>query len=96
MNAMTVLPNPGMGNPDVARFGAMVQGVEGVIVIATALAARARPIDLAGLTDTIGLLCARALDLAPDDGRAVRASLAALNEKLDALEAALRQAAEAP
>ena len=84
------LARPDEPTPDVARFRAMVQGIEGVITVATALAARARPIDLAGLTDTVGLLCARALDLAPDDGRAVRASLAALDDKLHALEAALR------
>jgi hypothetical protein len=58
--------------------------------VARGLVEAGRHIDLAGLEDQVGLLCAKALDLPPEDGRAVRADLFALLARVDALSVALR------
>ena len=58
--------------------------------LARTLAAAGRPIDLAGLDGQIGLVCARALDLPPEEGRIVRGDLQALLAEVDALTASLR------
>ncbi len=42
---------------------------------------------------SIGLLCAKALDLAPDEGRVLRVALISLREELDQLSATLRNSA---
>jgi len=47
-------------------------------------------VDLAGLDHTVGLLCAKALDLAAAHGRAARAGLVALLTEIDALSLSLR------
>ena len=57
--------------------------------LAGALVEAGRRIDLAGLDLQVGLLCARALDLDPEEGRLVRAELVALRESVDALAALL-------
>jgi hypothetical protein len=49
-------------------------------------------IDLNGLEDQVGLLCAKALDLQPDDGRAMRNDLVAVLARVDALGVALARA----
>ena len=59
------------------------------LILAGALVEGGRRIDLAGLDSQVGLLCARALDLDPEEGRQVRADLIALREMLDALVARL-------
>ncbi|MBV8616822.1 MAG: hypothetical protein JOY66_24040 [Acetobacteraceae bacterium] len=58
--------------------------------LARALAESGRPIDLAGLDGQVGLVCARALDLPPEEGRLVRGELQALLSEVDALAASLR------
>jgi hypothetical protein len=58
--------------------------------LARALAEAGERIDLAGLAGHVGLLCARALDLAPDQGREMRVELITLRGDLDALAHALR------
>ncbi len=58
--------------------------------LARALAEAGRPIDLAGLDGQVGLVCARALDLPPDEGRAMRGDLQALLAEVDALANSLR------
>ena len=57
--------------------------------LAGALVEAGRRIDLAGLDSQVGLLCARALDLDPEEGRQVRTDLIALCEMLDTLAALL-------
>lgn len=57
--------------------------------LARALAEAGERIDLAGLTTHVGLLCAKALDLAPEQGREMRAELITLRGDLDALAHAL-------
>ncbi len=57
--------------------------------LARVLVEAGEQIDLAGLTAHAGLLCARALDLAPEQGREVRAELMTLRGDLDTLAHAL-------
>ena len=58
--------------------------------LARALAGQNRPVDLAGMQDSIGLLCAKALDLDPAEGRTLRIALIALRMELDQLSTAMR------
>ncbi len=48
-----------------------------------------REVDLSGLQDSIGELCARALDLAPTTGLELRALLVALRKEVDRTTAVL-------
>jgi hypothetical protein len=59
------------------------------IGIACALAESGRAIDLTGLDHQVGLLCAKSLDLPPDEGRCVRPRLIALSGAMEALSRAL-------
>ncbi len=56
-----------------------------------ALVAGGRNVDLMGLERQVGLLCAKALDLPPEDGRAVRPVLVSLLADLDTLSSTLSQ-----
>jgi hypothetical protein len=69
----------------IAATAAMLRLAEG-------MATAGRTVDLAGLEDRIGLVCARALDLPAEDGARVRVALVALLRDLDALGVALRRA----
>ena len=66
----------------------LLEQIGGVLRLARVLAAAHRPLDLTGLNDLAGRLCAAALDLPPEQGRALRPALAALIGELDALAAA--------
>lgn len=68
----------------------MAEGLRQSLRLARALAGRERPVDLAGVQDSMGLICAKALDLPPGDGRAARVVLIALREELDQLSTVLR------
>ncbi len=63
--------------------------------IARVLLEHGRSVDLAGLDNGAGLLCAKALDLPPDLGRAAVADLLTVWKEIDSLTAALRGAAPA-
>ncbi len=56
-----------------------------------ALVAGGRNVDLVGLERQVGLLCAKTLDLPPEDGRAVRPVLVNLLADLDTLSSTLSQ-----
>lgn len=58
--------------------------------LARTLALQGRPIDLTGLDGQVGLVCARALDLAPEEGRAMCDQLERLRTEIDALAEAMR------
>ena len=58
--------------------------------IARALVRHGRTVQLAGLDNGAGLLCAKALDLPPDSGRTVLADLLELRNEIDQLTAAVR------
>jgi hypothetical protein len=74
---------PGQAVRDFAR------SLAGTARLACALAEAGEQIDLAGLSTHVGLLCARALDLAPEQGREMRVELMTLRAGLDALAHAL-------
>lgn len=86
---MQVAPLPSAPDTsDDARMAA-VEGLAGKAVgalrLAGALAQGGRRLDLAGLDQMVGRLCAQALDLPPAQGRMVRPLLLALLRELDAL-----------
>ena len=72
---------------------AVAEGLRHSLRLTRALAGQNRPVELDGMQESVGLLCAKALDLAPDDGRVLRVALIALREELDQLSAVLRAAA---
>ncbi len=57
--------------------------------LARALVLAGRTVELAGLEGQVGLLCAKALDLPPEEGRQMRTELAILLAELDALAGTL-------
>lgn len=68
---------------------AMIEGALATVRTARALAEGRRRIDLAGLDDMVGRICARALDLPPAAGRKLRPRLIALDDELRRLGEAL-------
>lgn len=78
---------------NLASASAMAEGLRHSLRLARALAGQNRPVELEGMQDSVGLLCAKALDLAPAEGRIFRVALVALREELDQLSATLRAAA---
>ncbi len=66
-----------------------IEDLQKTIAIATALLKSRRKVDLRGLDNAIGVLCAKTLDLMPDEGRMLRPALIELSRALDALIAAL-------
>lgn len=75
---------------------AFADGVSRTLQIARALVEADREVDVSGIENTVGLLCARVLDLPPELGRSLRARLAGLRDDADALSAALAARATAP
>lgn len=71
---------------------ALADGVARMLSMTRALVTSQREVDLGDMRDLIGRLCAQALDLDPDRGRAVRPRLILLRNELDALTAAVRDA----
>jgi len=65
------------------------EGVAAMLRMARALLDSQRHLDLTGLDSLVGPLCARALDLPPEQGRALRPLLIGLLADLDALQAAM-------
>jgi hypothetical protein len=74
----------------VTQAAAMAEAASGTLRLARALVEARRSVDLAGLQNAIGRMCAAALDLPPEQGRALRPQLAAVLAELDALERAMR------
>ena len=75
---------------------AFTDGVTQTLSVARGLVEAGRYVDLAGLEDQVGLLCAKALDLPPAEGRAIRADLIALLARVEALSGALLHARALP
>ena len=68
---------------------ALAEQLTGMVTRAAALLRAGRHVDLAGLDSEIGLLCAKSLDLPPDEGRRVRPWLVGLSGGIEALSQAL-------
>ena len=79
-----------------AELLAFAAGVSQTLSVARGLVEAGRCVELAGLQDKVGLLCAQSLDLPPDEGRAMRAELIVLLARTQALSAALSQAGGKP
>jgi len=75
------------------RASAMAEAACATLRVARALVESRRSVDLAGLQDAVGRLCAACLDLPPEQGRTLRPQLATVLGELDALSVALRGAA---
>jgi hypothetical protein len=73
----------------VAAVRALAAELTQMIGVACALAESGRTIDLTGLDRQVGLLCAKSLDLPPDEGRGVRPRLIALSGSMEALSRVL-------
>lgn len=89
---MDLAASPALSD-DLAAAAAMAEGLRQSLRLARALAGQNRPVELDGMQDSIGILCAKALDLAPSDGRRLRVALVALRDELDQLSTTLRAAA---
>lgn len=62
-----------------------------MMAVARALVESHRQVDVEGIQEQVGLVCARALDLAPARSRLARAELHRLIQGLDALHVAMRE-----
>ena len=69
----------------IAAVHALAEELTKTIDLACALGECGRAIDLTGFDRQIGLLCAKSLDLPPDEGRCMRPRLVALCGAIDAL-----------
>jgi len=81
---------PALPDTPIERVRAGACALRRTAALARAFAEAGRPIDLAGLDGQVGLVCARALDLPPEEGREMRAELRALLAEIDALADTLR------
>jgi len=70
---------------------AFAAGLAEVLRLARVMTEAGRPVDLSGLERHVGLLCAKTLDLPPEQGAALRPLLTAVLADADALQAALEQ-----
>jgi hypothetical protein len=80
----------------VAPFGRardLADAIANTLRLARALVGAGRKVDLAGLDGPIGLLCAKSLDLSPEEGRQMRILLLGILEEVDAVSELLRAAA---
>lgn len=73
-----------------AALRAQLDGLLATLRLAQALTESGERIDLTGLDDQIGRLCAGALDLPPTISRALRADMAQLGLQISALTTTLR------
>ena len=69
--------------------GEMITSIVATLQIVRSLLTAGRQVDIEGLDRVVGVLCARALDLPPEQGRMVRPNLAILLIELDTLSVAL-------
>ncbi len=74
-------------HPDAAcqRLLTLAERLGRTIAVARGLIAAARTVDLAGLEDGVGLLCAKALDLEREDARRLLPALLELRAQIDGL-----------
>lgn len=81
---------PGEQARHIAGLRARALELRGTLRVAGALVQGGRSIDLAGLEEQVGRLCAATLDLTPEAGRALRADLFDLRGDAVALILALK------
>jgi hypothetical protein len=90
----THLPSPPAASPacPAQAVRSAAQALGAILRLAQALAERGEGLDLAGLDQQVGRVCASALDLPLAEGRELRADLFALRQQVDLLAQALRGA----
>jgi hypothetical protein len=76
----------------IGRTRSLAGGIVTPIRLSRALVDTGRNVDLAGLDRVVGLLCAKALDLQPEQGRELVPELSAMLQEIDDLTAALTAA----
>src|SRR6478752_1031450 len=76
----------------IGRTRSLAGGIVTTIRLSRALVDTGRNVDLAGLDRIVGLLCAKALDLQPEQGRELVPELSAMLREIDGLSAALAAA----
>lgn len=74
-----------------AAASALAEELASTISLARALAESGRAVDLTGLDLRIGLLCAKSLDLPPEQGREMRPALVLLSRAVEALSRVLAE-----
>jgi hypothetical protein len=74
----------------VAAVRNLAQAIAGTLRMARGFLAAGRQVDLTGLEDLVGLLCAKTLDLEPEQGRQMRVVLIELRRELDTLSSLAR------
>ncbi len=89
---MTPWPPP--AHDPVAAQHDLAEQVRKTVAIARALAGMDREVEVVGLDHMVGLLCAKTLDLPPDQGHTARPGLLAILAEIELLSATLR--AKAP
>jgi hypothetical protein len=83
---------PPMSDPQTQAI-AMAEATCGMLRMARALVDSRRTVDLSGLQNAIGRLCAATFDLEYEEGRKLRPHLTAVLGELDSLEQAMNIAA---
>jgi hypothetical protein len=73
-----------------------MEDISNTVVIIRRLIENGRQVDLTGLDDRVGLLCAKTLDLPPELGRALRPDLIRLLAEAEAVSAALASRSATP
>ncbi|MGA3400078.1 MAG: hypothetical protein ABSC95_12735 [Acetobacteraceae bacterium] len=87
---------PNDAETPLATVRACLEQLGRTLGIARNLVRAGKLVDLTGLDAEMGFVCARTLDLPPDEGRAMRPELIALRAEIDALTAALATRAPPP
>jgi hypothetical protein len=87
---------PNDAETPLATVRACLEQLGRTLGIAHNLVRAGKQVDLSGLDADVGYVCARTLDLPPDEGRALRPELLGLRAELDALSTALEQRAPPP
>lgn len=90
LNDLELWPRP--AHDAVGELASLSKTLHDTVNLAAGLAAGGRRVDMAGLDRSVGLLCAKALDLPPGEGRTACALLFSLLSQIDALGVALRAA----
>ena len=85
-------PWPQPAHDAAAGLASLSKALHDTVNLAAGLAAGGRRVDVAGLDRSVGLLCAKALDLPPAESRAACGLLFSLLNRIDALGVALRAA----
>jgi hypothetical protein len=74
---------------EIGAVRALAEELTTMVGVARTLVEANRAVDLTGLDGQVGLLCAKSLDLPPDEGRRIRPRLIALSGSIEALSRTL-------